>query len=223
MDAASPTQYSSKQITAWLRGLVTVAWADGQFSEAEKALIDQLVTTELAPDLSTDIYEPITPEDLAQQLGTEASIGENFLRTAVMVALADGMYSTAEAQILESFCQALHLQVSALESLRHTLDGKEAKHGGSTHSEKHTVDVLLPVRHWLDELEMHDPRVARFLCQLIPPQCPFERDVTLFGRKVVHIPPLCKLNPLYDQLVYLRFRALSYLADDCKEDVSKYC
>lgn len=223
MDAASPTQYSSEQITAWLRGLVTVAWADGQFSEAEKALIDQLVTTELAPDLSTDIYEPISSEDLAQQLGTETSVGENFLRTAVMVALADGMYSAAEDQILESFCQALHLQVSALESLRHTLDGKEVKQEGSAHAEKHNVDVLLPVRHWLDELEMHDPRVARFLCKLIPPQCPFERDVTLFGRKVVHIPPLCKLNPLYDQLVYLRFRALSYLADDCKEDVSQYC
>jgi tellurite resistance protein len=222
MDAVLP-QYSSEQITAWLRGLVTIAWADGQFSDAEKALIDQLVTTELAPDLSTDIYEPITPEDLAQQLGSEASVGENFLRTAVMVALADGMYSTAEDQILESFCQALNLQISALESLRHTLDGEQAPEADAAHAEKHSVDVLLPVRHWLDELEMHDPRVARFLCKLIPPQCPFERDVKLFGHKVVHIPPLCKLNPLYDQLVYLRFRALSYLADDCKEDVSQYC
>ena len=227
MVAASPTQYSSAQIVAWLRGLVTVAWADGQFSELEKALIDQLVTTELAPDLTNDIYEPISPECLAQELGPEASVGENFLRTAVMVALADGLYSTAEDEILESFCQALNLQVSALDALRHTLDGGEADkdvgEAGIPHPEKPTVDVLLPVRHWLDEVEMHDPRVARFLCKLIPPQCPFERDVKLFGRKVVHIPPLCKLNPLYDQLVYLRFRALSYLADDCKEDVSKYC
>lgn len=227
MAAASPTQYSSDQIVAWLRGLVTVAWADGHFSDAEKALIDQLVTTELAPDLATDIYEAIAPEALAEQLGTEVSVGENFLRTAVMVALADGIYSTAEDELLESFCQALNLQVSALEALRHTLDGGEADKGvgeaGILHPEKPIVDVLLPVRHWLDELEMHDPRVARFLCKLIPPQCPFERDVKLFGRKVVHIPPLCKLNPLYDQLVYLRFRALSYLADDCKEDVSKYC
>jgi tellurite resistance protein len=224
MDAVSPTQYSSEQITAWLRGLVTVAWADGQFSDVEKALIEQLVTTELAPDLSTNIYEPIIPADLAQQLGTDPSVGENFLRTAVMVALADGLYSTAEDQLLESFCQALNLQVSALDALRHTLDGETREVDvDAAHAEKHSVDVLLPVRHWLDELEMHDPRVARFLCKLIPPQCPFERDVKLFGRKVVHIPPLCKLNPLYDQLVYLRFRALSYLADDCKEDVSQYC
>ncbi len=223
METASPTPYSSEQITAWLRGLVTVAWADGQFSEAEKALINQLVTPELAPDLRTGIYEPIAPEDLAQQLGTDTSVRENFLRTAVMVAIADGLYSTAEDQILESFCQALNLQVNALEALRHTLDGKAAEQSESAHAKKHSVDVLLPVRHWLDELEMHDPRVARFLCKLIPSQCPFERNVTLFGRKIVHIPPLCKLNPLYDQLVYLRFRALSYLADDCKEDVSKYC
>lgn len=224
MNTASSPQHSAEQIAAWLRGLVTVAWADGQFSEAEKALIDQLITTELAPDLSADIYEPIAPEALAQKLGPDPVMGENFLRTAVMVALADGLYSTAEDQILESFCQALNLQVSALDALRQTLDGNEAKEGGVlAHPHKPNIDVLLPVRHWLDELEMHDPRVARFLCKLIPPQCPFERDVMLFGHKVIHIPPLCKLNPLYEQLVYLRFRALSYLADDCKEDISQYC
>jgi hypothetical protein len=84
-------------------------------------------------------------------------------------------------------------------------------------------DVLLPVREWLDGLEIHDPRIARLLCKFIPSQCPFERDIMLFGHKIVHIPPLCKLNPLYDQTVGLRFRALSYLADKCGEDVSAYC
>jgi hypothetical protein len=57
---------------------------------------------------------------------------------------------------------------------------------------------------------------------MIPAQCPFERDINLFGRKIAHIPPLCKLNPLYEQFVGLRFRSLSYLADDCGEDVSEY-
>jgi hypothetical protein len=37
--------------------------------------------------------------------------------------------------------------------------------------------------------------------------------VTLFGRKVVHIPPMCKINPLYEQLVALRFRCLCRLAE----------
>lgn len=79
------------------------------------------------------------------------------------------------------------------------------------------------LRNWLDELSIHDPRVARTLCKMIPAQCPFERDIKLFGRLVVHIPPLCKLNPLYEQVVGLRFRALCYLAEELGEDVSVYC
>lgn len=226
MNAASTVSYSSEQIATWLRGLVTIAWADGQFSEDEKLMIQQLVASDLAPDLKEKetAYEPISPEQFAKQFGAVPATAENFLRTAVMVALADGIYSTAEAQLLETFCQALNLQVEALETLRQTLDGTEAKGGAViADPEKGSHDLLNPVRHWLDDLEMQDPRIARFLCRLIPPQCPFERDVKLFGRKVVHIPPLCKLNPLYEQLVGLRFKALSYLADDCKEDVSPYC
>ena len=60
---------------------------------------------------------------------------------------------------------------------------------------------------------MHDPRLARFVCKLIPSQCPFERDVVLFKKKLVHIPPMCKINPLYDQLVALRLRCLTFLAE----------
>jgi hypothetical protein len=65
--------------------------------------------------------------------------------------------------------------------------------------------------------------MARFLARVIPAQCPFERDIIIFGRKVGHIPPLCKLNPFYEQLVGLRFRALCFLADQCGEDIQSYC
>jgi hypothetical protein len=74
-------------------------------------------------------------------------------------------------------------------------------------------DLLDGVRRWLDGIEPSDPVVARFLVRLIPAQCPFERDVKLFGWKVVHIPPMCKINPLYDQLVALRFRCLCRLEE----------
>jgi Mo-dependent nitrogenase C-terminus len=84
-------------------------------------------------------------------------------------------------------------------------------------------DLLQPVRQWLDSIEIHNPKLAHSLCKLIPSQCPFERDITLFGRKLFHIPPMCKLNPLYEQVVFLRFRALCYLADVCGEDVTAYC
>ena len=58
---------------------------------------------------------------------------------------------------------------------------------------------------------------------MIPAQCPFERDVKVFGHTLFHIPPLCKLNPLYEEVVALRFRAMCYLADECGEDISAYC
>ncbi|MBF2075739.1 MAG: Mo-dependent nitrogenase C-terminal domain-containing protein [Synechococcales cyanobacterium C42_A2020_086] len=86
-----------------------------------------------------------------------------------------------------------------------------------------TVAPLRPLRNWLNNLSVENPWLAHKLCQLIPAQCPFERDVKLGGRTLFHIPPLCKLNPLYEEVVGLRFRALCYLADVCGEDISRYC
>ena len=89
---------------------------------------------------------------------------------------------------------------------------------------KKTLNNLLqPVREWLDHVEVKNPEMAHRLCKMIPAQCPFERDVKLLGRTLFHIPPMCKLNPLYDEVVALRFRALCYLADECGEDISAYC
>ncbi len=85
------------------------------------------------------------------------------------------------------------------------------------------VDLLQPLRRWLDSVEIPNQRLARFIAKLIPSQCPFEQDIILFGRKIAHIPPMCKLNPLYDQFVGLRFRALCYLVDQCGEDIQSYC
>lgn len=88
---------------------------------------------------------------------------------------------------------------------------------------KKRFDPLQPLRQILDRVDVRDPELAHRLCQMIPAQCPFERDVQLFGRTVFRIPPLCKLNPFYEQVVSLRFRALCYLADECGEDVTRYC
>jgi hypothetical protein len=78
------------------------------------------------------------------------------------------------------------------------------------------------LRFWLESWKIRDPKVARRLCKVIPANCPFERDVQVFGW-LFHIPAMCKLNPVYEQLVGLRFRALSFLADECGEDVTPYC
>jgi Mo-dependent nitrogenase C-terminus len=90
-------------------------------------------------------------------------------------------------------------------------------------SRRQSVDLLAPLRRKLDSLQVTTPKFAHLIAKHIPSQCPFERDVNLFGRTLFHIPPLCKLNPLYDEVVGLRFRALCYLADECGEDISQYC
>ena len=89
--------------------------------------------------------------------------------------------------------------------------------------EKVDFDILQALRQRLNRVQVSSPKLAHRLCQLIPAQCPFERDITVFGRKLFHIPPMCKLNPLYEEVVALRFRALCFLADECGEDVTPYC
>jgi Mo-dependent nitrogenase C-terminus len=84
------------------------------------------------------------------------------------------------------------------------------------------ASLLQPIAQKLDAIEIQNAEAAHFFCRLIPSQCPFERDLRCFGW-TVHIPPMCKLNPFYEQLVTLRFKALCYLADVCGEDIAAYC
>jgi tellurite resistance protein len=211
-------QYTQPQIDAWLSGLLSVAWADGDFGEQEQAIIASSIGKS-----KSSIQNSISPKQLRAGLGDDPNLAEQFIRTAVMVAIADGIYSVQEFKLIHEFSEALDLKVEALSSLEETLckphpddPNGELVNGVVDHS------LLNPVKEWLDQVEVKDPRLARFLCKMIPAQCPFERDVTLFGHKIVHIPPMCKLNPLYDQLVGLRFRSLSYLADECHEDITEY-
>ncbi|MCM1982166.1 Mo-dependent nitrogenase C-terminal domain-containing protein [Lyngbya confervoides] len=197
-------------------GLLSIAWADGNFDESERHLIEDVLSDEDNINLD-QAFQPLSREVLQADIGTDPADAENFVKTAVMVALADGLYSSAEDDILRQYCEALNLEHTVLDPLRSTLDGQAAGPALA-----HAPDLLAPVRDWLDGVEVKDPKVARFLCRLIPADCPFERDVVLFGKKIVHIPAMCKINPLYEQLVGLRFRSLSYLADDCHEDVSPY-
>jgi hypothetical protein len=74
-----------------------------------------------------------------------------------------------------------------------------------------------PVIAWLQQqlraIEIRTPHQARWICRLVPASCPFARDIRWGQFTLLHIPPLCQLNPLYEQLMELRFKALCYLAD----------
>ena len=121
MASATQSRYTEAQIKAWLRGLLTVAWADGQFDEQEKALISNMAEGEYAPGINFETFEPIEPAELADILHPDPVAAENFLRMAVVVAIADGVYSAAEDRILISFCKALKLDTEILQALQSTL------------------------------------------------------------------------------------------------------
>ena len=212
MQTDHPT-YTQAQISAWLRGLMSVALADNDYSDQERTLFDQIShSDEWGEDLSKSTFEPISAQELAEALGCDRNIGQNFLRMAVMMALADGKYTDTENDIIQDFCKALGQEVTPINDLRQNLEA-------ASHHGEHHPDLLNPVKEWLDHMEINDSRLANLICKVIPSQCPFERDVVLFGRKIMHIPAMCEINPLYDQLVGLRFRSLSYLADK-GEDIS---
>lgn len=93
----------------------------------------------------------------------------------------------------------------------------------TVHQKTRSFNFWQPLRQRIESLEINNSRLARLLCQLIPAQCPFARNITFCGRTVFRLPPLCKLNPLYEQLMALRFKSLSYLVNVCGEDISAYC
>ena len=207
--------YTSAQISAWLRGLMSIALADNDYSAQEQDLFDQISHSDEWGEVVTfDSFEPISAPELADALGGDRQAGQNFLRMAVMMALADGQYTETEDRLIQEFCNALGQEVKPINDLRQNLEA-------ASHHEEHHPRLLEPVKEWLDHMDIHDSRLANLICKVIPAQCPFERDIVLFGRKIMHIPAMCEINPLYDQLVGLRFRSLNYLAEK-GEDISKY-
>lgn len=84
---------------------------------------------------------------------------------------------------------------------------------GNSYQKPFAIDIFLPLRQWLDRIEFSDRQFATQICNLIPASCPFERSVNAFGH-IYHIPPLCKINPVFDEIVSLRFRAMIYLSEN---------
>jgi tellurite resistance protein len=160
------TGYTDTQLHVWLRGLLAIAWADGDCTVDERTTIIDLTQIELAPGIDLRHLDPICIDELVASFGHCSHMAENFLRTAMMVALADGVYSPPEAALLRKFHQALNVDTQVLTALQSTMVSANTAELGIANTQK--IDVLLPVREWLDGLEIHDPRLARLLCKVIP-------------------------------------------------------
>jgi hypothetical protein len=74
-------------------------------------------------------------------------------------------------------------------------------------------DRLTELRDRINQIEITNPQIAQLICKLIPSSCPFAKTIKLFGKTILVIPPLCHLNPLYEEFMGLRFRALNLLSD----------
>ena len=71
--------------------------------------------------------------------------------------------------------------------------------------------MVKTIKEQLNRIPVRSKSVAHVICRLIPDQCPFNRTLKIGEKTLVTIPPLCKLNPVYEELMGLRFRALCYL------------
>jgi len=219
MHSPTPMQPSLQNARVWLAALRQMALADGDFSPEEEAWLANHLQG-LLPSAGLHWHELPSPslDALHQALGDDPLQIHQFLRTAVLVALADGHLSVEELELLRHWSEGLDCNDTPIAALTPSpqLAADQARHW----------HVLAPLKHWLDQWDPVDPHVAAFIVSLIPAQCPFERDIVLFGRKLVHIPPMCKINPLYDQLVGLRFRCLGHLPEDqqqliCHQETSQ--
>lgn len=69
--------------------------------------------------------------------------------------------------------------------------------------------LIFQIKMRIETFEVCHPKVAQLLSK-IPASCPFSREIRLLGY-TFQIPSLCHLNPFYDSLMLLRFRALTFL------------
>lgn len=201
-----PAPASNSELLArrhvWLAALYQLAQADGAFAVQERQLLEQSVAQELPGQSLEALHQP-GDGALLHRLGPGTPEAEQFLRSAVVVALADGRLGEAELSLLRHWSELLQVGQAVLAEL----------HGDDPQGDG-TDSTLERLRGWIDAQAPSDPAVARLLVKLIPAQCPFERDVVVLGRRLVHIPPMCRINPLYEQLMALRFRCLCLLAGE---------
>jgi tellurite resistance protein len=167
---------SELQVQIWLRGLLTIAWADGDFDESEQQMVASITHHALTPKERAQLFTPLTADELKTTLGQDAVLSENFLRTAVMVAISDGVYTQVEDALLAQFCQALGTKTDILDALRSTLVSGDSGSGdvqalqpsdsmvsqvrssSSIGATVPAIDPLQPVRVWLDGMEVQDPK-----------------------------------------------------------------
>lgn len=106
------------QTDAWLRGLLSVALADDNFSPKEKDFFQELLSSQHLENDHPDRFSVISPAELAAAFGKDDALAQNFLRTAVMMAMVDGEYSDSEDKLIHEYASALGQEIKEMTELR---------------------------------------------------------------------------------------------------------
>jgi tellurite resistance protein len=107
------------QAEAIARGLYAVARADGQVHEREAAMISEFFnsTTDSAAQIGALERAPrIEPATLALMLPTR-DLKKVFLKTAILLAYADGSYGAGESKLIGEFAKALEVSANEMGEL----------------------------------------------------------------------------------------------------------
>ena len=161
--------FEAEARSTWLAALHQLALVDGDFDpEEQRQLAEQLNDDCPLQDFDWKHWRAPDLDEISRLFSSDPNSGEQFLRSAVVVALADGHLSQSELDLLQNWAEALGLKSELISSLvpcstRVTQPWKP----------------LDPLKHWLDGLDPGDERIASFIVHLIPAQCPFERDIIL--------------------------------------------
>ncbi len=107
------------QAAAIARGLVTVARADGHMHEQEGALISEFYAS--LSDSPADLAalqkaDPVDGEFMAASLAT-GDQRRLFLKTAILLAFADGNYTGAESKLIGEYATAFGVEADELARL----------------------------------------------------------------------------------------------------------
>jgi len=102
-----------------LRAMKTVALADGTLSDAEQRLLESVQRMH-GTSYSLEQLEPITPEELAQEL-TDPQLRRQLVQGLIVMSLIDQELSSVESERIEAFARALDVDIPEIKDLRYML------------------------------------------------------------------------------------------------------
>lgn len=119
------------QAMTLVKSLVTVAWADGTFAEAEKEMVAALLEAfEADEEQSKEVHEYATTkrtlEDIPfDELGPDDC--RQLLMHAVMLSYADGEQSPSESKLLQELAERLAIPPDEAKALMAQADARAKK------------------------------------------------------------------------------------------------